>query len=161
MNVREFRAGVTSRAEHVRRLVAVCSSEHVRHWVDIKRPVAGFIQAGHGEPLRTEPLRLTLRIREWWAAGDEHLLLTGCHYVLLDSVSGKELLAFHRHDGRFLDGHYHLGPASGELLTPQRRAHLPAPRLDLESFMFMLITEFRVRPRRADWESVLRSPGPT
>jgi len=81
--------------------------------------------------------------------------------VLLGTVTGEELLAFHRHEGRFPDGHYHLGPASGELLEPLTRAHLPAPQLDLESFVLMLITEFRVRPRRADWESVLRGPGPT
>ncbi|MBE0609640.1 MAG: hypothetical protein IH609_09680 [Dehalococcoidia bacterium] len=161
MNAREFRAGVNSRAEHVRRLVAVCGTGHVRQWVELKHPMVGFIQTGESVPVRTNSRGLSLRIREWWAAGDEHLLLTGCHYVLLGTVTGQELLAFHRHEGRFPDGHYHLGPASGELLEPLTRAHLPAPQLDLESFVLMLITEFRVRPRRADWESVLRGPGPT
>ncbi len=161
MNAREFRAGLTSRAEHVRRLVAVCGTGHVRQWVELKHPIVGFIQTGESVPLRTDSRGLSLRIREWWAAGDEHLRFIGCHYVLLDVVSGQELLAFHRHDGRFPEGHYHLGPASGELTESLARAHLPAPGLDLESFVLMLITEFRVRPRQADWEFVLRGPTPT
>ncbi|MCL4242790.1 MAG: hypothetical protein KJ048_15675 [Dehalococcoidia bacterium] len=158
MNAREFRAGLTSRAEHVGRLVAACGPGHGRQWVELKHPIVGFIQTGESVPLRTNSRVVSLRIREWWAAGDEHLQLTGCPYVLLDAISGQEVLAFHRHDGRFPDGHYHLGPASGQLLDALRGAHLPSPGLPLESFLLMLITELRVRPRRADWESVLSHP---
>jgi hypothetical protein len=71
------------------------------------------------------------------------------YYYRIDTTNGGELLSWHWHpDGRFKQPHLHVAALN-------RRQHLPTGRVSLEAILRLLLTEFGVRPRRADWESVL------
>jgi hypothetical protein len=75
----------------------------------------------------------------------------------------REIIAFHRHpiqDGAAATPHVHIGPAAtgrDAAFLPGRfhKTHIPTGNIALEDVIRMLITEFGVEPRRADWESVL------
>lgn len=77
--------------------------------------------------------------------------------------SGVEVIAFHHHPigiGIVPAPHLHIGPAatgSDAMFLSGRfhKAHIPTGGIALERVIHMLITEFGVEPRRADWERVL------
>lgn len=75
--------------------------------------------------------------------------------MLSEPETRREILAFHRHAGRFPNGHYHIGPGAGALLEPFHRAHIPAPSVTLELFIEMLVLDFGTRPLRPDWQALL------
>jgi hypothetical protein len=78
-------------------------------------------------------------------------------YTLLDEGLERELIAYHKHPrGSRSVSYPHL-----HVLVPAERpelamAHLPTRRISVEEFLYCLIRDFRVRPRRGDWEEVLR-----
>ena len=96
-----------------------------------------------------------ISVREFWSYDADGVLFNGLQYVLTDWRTEREVIAFHRHPGRFPAGHYHLGSGLGALPSPLDKVHIPAPAVTLEAFIAMLITEFGIRPRRPDWETFL------
>jgi hypothetical protein len=142
----------------VRELVALVTRGYVRQWEEVGRRPRGLIQLNPETTSVSSTGRLAFRLREWWIPTDADPRLTGCQYVLSESRTDQEILAFHRHAGRFQSGHYHLGPAAGSRSALFDRTHVPAPGVTLELFVEMLITEFGVRPLRSDWRGVLEAP---
>lgn len=155
MNRAEFHDTARRRAEHVQALVACCSRAHVRRLTQINDPEAVVIRTVTNAPVSASRRRYGISVREFWSYDPERVLLTGLQYVLTDGRTEREVIAFHRHDGRFPEGHYHLGSGLGALPSPLDKVHIPAAGVALEAFIAMLITEFGIRPRRADWETFL------
>lgn len=91
--------------------------------------------------------------RRSWA-----LQIEGYAYRLLDA-SGAEMFAYHWHPqgpSSLLRPHLHLGAGMGRLLRVATRAHLSTGPVALEDILRLVITEFGVTPRRADWDTVLQ-----
>jgi hypothetical protein len=79
-------------------------------------------------------------------------------YALEDRES-RELLAYHWHPAttaRIAWPHLHMGPAAGVRDELLQRAHLPTGRVSFEDFLSLVIRDLGVKPRRRDWEQVLR-----
>jgi len=76
----------------------------------------------------------------------------------LRNAARQELISYQWHPtGRspITFPHFHLGPGSRIGDERVARAHLPSGRIAPQSFLRLLITEFGVLPRRADWDAVL------
>ena len=76
----------------------------------------------------------------------------------LENSTRQELLSYQWHpSGRspITFPHFHLGPGSRIGDERVARAHLPSGRIAPQAFLRLLITEFGVPPRRADWDAVL------
>jgi hypothetical protein len=156
LNPASFRRELTTRADRVRDLAALVSRGYVRQWEELGRSPKGLINL---QPTRVSIAaggRRTVAIREWWVPSEPQAISSGCQYVLRAETE-QEFIAFHRHQGRFASGHYHIGPAAGALSAPVDRAHIPAPGVTLEHFIEMLITDFGLRPLRPDWRAVLEA----
>lgn len=71
------------------------------------------------------------------------------YYYRIDARNGGELLSWHWHpSGRFKQPHLHVAALD-------RRQHLPTGRVSLEAILRLLLTEFDVRSRQPNWDSVL------
>ncbi len=76
----------------------------------------------------------------------------------LENAARQELISYQWHPaGRspVTFPHFHLGPASRVGEERVGRAHLPTGRIAPQSFFRLVLTEFDITPRRADWEAVL------
>ncbi len=86
------------------------------------------------------------------------------HWAILDG-SEREIIAYHWNpEQRVAFPHLHLGPAAGLGTSRLHKIHLPTGYLVLPDIIGLLITQFVVRPRRADWKQVLerfRAAAPT
>lgn len=91
--------------------------------------------------------------------------ITTYHYYLLDS-QGREIVAYHWHPGGVSPvtvPHMHLSSRIGRLdvgpgFDPAAlgEMHLPTGFVTLADLVRLLITEFGIAPRRADWETILQ-----
>lgn len=89
---------------------------------------------------------------------------TGYYYTILDA-QGRELLAYHWHPtgpSPVTLPHLHLTSrvrpielAPNEALIPLAEMHLPTGLVTLADVVWLLIIEFGMEPRRADWANVL------
>jgi len=76
-------------------------------------------------------------------------------YALTDKQN-QEILAYHWHPKTPpIFPHFHLGAGASVGHSVLRKAHMPTWRVSLEDVIWMLINEFGVKPRRADWQTVL------
>ena len=85
---------------------------------------------------------------------------TTTYYYKLDDADGREILAYHRHPtGRssVTRPHLLLGAAAGALRSELQKAHLGTGFVTPVTLLALLIESFAVRPRRADWATVLEA----
>ena len=81
------------------------------------------------------------------------------YWYVLSELEGGEILAFHWHpEGRSsaTNPHLHLGAAARVDHPALAAAHIPTGRVAPQDFLRMLIEDFSVKPRRPDWDAVLR-----
>jgi hypothetical protein len=100
-------------------------------------------------------LRLHYRVAQRDPAPGVWTAHTAAYYFALQDERERELLAYHWHPesrSRVTWPHLHVGQA----LALSSRIHLPTGRIFLEDILRLAIEEFGVRPRRMNWETVLR-----
>lgn len=93
------------------------------------------------------------------------LVEVGYSYVV-DDASGSELFAYHWDQtgaSPVRYPHLHVDTVSRDVRPSSgkrriHKLHFPTGHVALEDVIRMLITEFGVEPRRANWESVLAEP---
>jgi len=76
----------------------------------------------------------------------------------LSGAAGQDIISYHWHPSgaSFVTfPHVHIGVASRVGDSRVGQAHLPTGRVPPQSFLHLLITDFGVAPRRANWEQVL------
>jgi hypothetical protein len=76
----------------------------------------------------------------------------------LDDAHGREVLAYHWHpSGRspMTAPHLHLGAGAGTLRRELEKAHVLTGHVTPVALLTLMIENFGVRPRRADWPAVL------
>ena len=118
--------------------------------------------------LRSQPdgAPIVLSIRHYYAVvtatsgnrGDGWQARTAAYYYTLDDADGREILAYHWHPtGRspVTLPHLHLGAAAGALRRELVRAHLETGFVTPVALLGLVLEQFGVRPRRADWAAVL------
>jgi hypothetical protein len=88
--------------------------------------------------------------------------VVGYGYTVLYAPA-TEVVAYHWHpesaEGS-ADPHVHFGPASARLDSPVRpgdlhKVHFPTGFVSLEKFVWLIIDEFKVEPRRPNWRDIL------
>lgn len=80
------------------------------------------------------------------------------YFYSMRGADGRELIAYHWHPtGRspMRLPHMHLGASAGTLRSELQKAHLETGMITPVALLTLLIERFGVRPRRADWETVL------
>ncbi len=151
-----FRRALKSRSDRVRLILELVSTDHVRFGVSIVPDLTGVIEARGDRQMSAGGTPLRLAIRELWLPSEEgEPALHTVRYTVLDARTGLELVGYHFHPPSPPIAHFHMGSGAGVLIDAVHRAHFPAPGARLEDIVGMLIRDFRVRPRRVDWESVL------
>lgn len=83
---------------------------------------------------------------------------TTAYYYTLDDADGREILAYHWHPaGRspIVEPHLHLGAGAGTLRRELEKAHLATGIITPVAVLALLLDQFEIRPRRADWRAVL------
>lgn len=76
----------------------------------------------------------------------------------LNDAAGREILAYHWHPegrSRITKPHLQLGKGADVRRTELADAHLPTGNVTLDENLLLAITEFGVRPIRADWHEIL------
>ena len=82
---------------------------------------------------------------------------TGYMYTL-DDADGREILAYHWHPaGRshVTTPHLHLGAGAGLLRSELQKAHLLTGLVTSAALLTLLVEQFDIRPRRAEWAATL------
>ena len=166
MRERTIREALAYRRETLQLMLTVVSRDIVR-----ATPLAGrerrFVIGLAGDRttlLSMDGERIGLRVAEYVTSEPQYLearnspplALVGYMYSLHRSRDDAELLAFHHHP-HVLDRslpHVHPGPALGTLPV-FAGVHIPTGHVALEDVLSMVIDDFGVRPRRADWRVVL------
>lgn len=77
---------------------------------------------------------------------------TSAYYYTINDANGKELLAYHWHPTETPDipyPHLHIGDPK------LKKFHLPTGRVSLEQVLRLLIRDFKVKPKKANWEAIL------
>ena len=72
----------------------------------------------------------------------------------------RELLVFHWHPAGAspqTSPHLHLGAGAEIGFEPLHRAHIPTGRIAVEDVLRLAIEAFGARPRRGDWDEILRT----
>jgi hypothetical protein len=80
------------------------------------------------------------------------------YWYTLEDREGQEIIAYHWHPAEtphILYPHMHAEQGGNGLIELQK-AHLPTGRIAVEEFLRLLIETFAVRPRRVDWNRILR-----
>lgn len=88
--------------------------------------------------------------------------ITGYSFTVLHQPN-IEVVAYHWHpdsDEGSTETHVHFGPASARLDSAVRpgdlhKVHFPTGFVSIEKFIWLLIDEFKVQPRRSDWRDIL------
>jgi hypothetical protein len=78
-------------------------------------------------------------------------------YTVTDTMQ-REIISYQWHStgpSPITFPHLHLGVGSRVGHDRVRQAHFPTEHVTLQSFLHLLITDFEVAPRRADWRMVL------
>ena len=81
----------------------------------------------------------------------------GYRYETMDA-NAREILAYHWHptgQSSFISQHLHIGYGAMIGREELQNAHLPTGYVSVIDIMRLLVREFGVSPRRANWESVL------
>lgn len=84
-------------------------------------------------------------------------ITTGYEYMFVDQLE-REILTFHWHPrqrSHVTWPHLHIGCAVLERSFISN-AHIPTGRVALEQVLRLAIEDFRVEPKRTDWDRVLR-----
>jgi len=139
------------------------------------------MQLGNGMPVPVGDVkRFSLTVSEYYSiarvvpdARGWDVLRTGYAFAL-DDREDREIFAYHWHPDVPLSAFLHLhinrgvidsevtsqaglSPALTRLRPDVADAHFPTHHITLGEVARLLITQFGVRPRRADWDTVLRA----
>lgn len=100
------------------------------------------------------------------ASNDEYVTNVVLYTYRLLNIEEREILAFHWHPSGLsdvTDPHLHLSSRLNPIdmgrnqdPLPLAGMHIPTGFVTLEDVVRLLITEFGVRPRHSDWDTVLR-----
>ena len=85
------------------------------------------------------------------------IAIEGYEHTIIDS-DGREILTYHWHPrGQSAIAFHHLHMEHGAEVGREelQTAHLPTGYVSIADILRLLIMDFRVAPRRSDWESVL------
>ena len=75
-----------------------------------------------------------------------------------DAREQKYLLSYHYHPGVGVDWpHVHVSGTASWLPAGLRKGHLASGRMTIESFVYFLIEEMKVAPKRKTWKRDLRT----
>jgi hypothetical protein len=80
------------------------------------------------------------------------------YYYTLDDTDGREILAYHWHpSGRSqaTTPHLHLGAGAGTLRPELTKAYLQTGLVTPVALLSLVVEQYGVQPRRADWPGVL------
>jgi len=113
---------------------------------------------------------LTLSIRHYYAVVADtsrerrhrwQTHTTGYYYTL-DDADGREILAYHWHPtirSPVTFPHLHLGAGVGTLRSELTKAHLQTGFITPVALLTLVVEQFGVRPRRADWSTIFERAG--
>jgi hypothetical protein len=145
--------------------------EAVRAPGRVSATFAIVLRRNEPSPLSGEiPLRLsvaqTIRVEPDTETNSRFVGRVSAYFYVVAQADAREIVSFHWHPaglGTATTPHLHIGPAATGSDPPFRpgslhKAHISTGYVPLEAVIRMLITEFGVEPRRADWESVLTEP---
>jgi hypothetical protein len=123
-----------------------------------------FLRRGDPVALGGET-RLMLSAREYFrlveepSARERWATRTTTYYYTLNDMAGREIISYHWHSeapGNVLFPHLHIG-AGAKLGWPKPgEAHIPTGKVALHDLLRLAIAELGVRPRRKDWNQILR-----
>ena len=85
------------------------------------------------------------------------IAVEGYEYTLIDA-GGREILTYHWHprgESPIAFHHLHLEHGAGMVREELQTAHLPTGYVSVADILRLLIVDFRVEPRRGDWEDVI------
>lgn len=96
------------------------------------------------------------RVTEEAGTRDPYRVTTTAYYYSLLDAAEKEIIAYHWHPhGNVTFPHLHICSGARVGRADLRNAHIPTGRVSMADLLRMVITEFGVAPRRADWADVL------
>ncbi|MBI3695198.1 MAG: hypothetical protein HY238_10225 [Acidobacteria bacterium] len=104
-------------------------------------------------------IRLQFRVAKTASRGHWEAFTIAYSYSLHDGQD-REILAYQWHPrgvSHVTFPHLHVGPGAQLGRQDLARAHLPTGLVALDDFLRLAITAFHVRPRRKDWNRILRS----
>lgn len=85
------------------------------------------------------------------------------YFYTLANAARQEIISYQWHPAGpspVTFPHLHLGQASRVGYEQVGQAHFPTGHITLQSFLRLIVTDFGVAPRRADWDAILTETEP-
>lgn len=104
-------------------------------------------------------MKLLARVQERGGHSGEWRVTTTAYSYTLSEPEGREIIVYHFHPGRRSPvefAHLHLEAGARVTRAELQKAHIPTGFVEPEHVIWLSIREFGARPRRNDWEEVLR-----